>query len=319
MSARKPSGFTLVELLVVIVIISLLIGLLIPAVVMSREAARKNTCTNNQHEIAVALQQYESASDKLPSFVNTFGSTTNLTWVAMITPHLGLNDLWKVLRSGGTPDSGATAGQLTYHSDPRLLCPSDSEKKSGDLYCALSYVGNCGWVDASNLVNPLPTQQGPQRGLFTGAVKTTDAIPDGASNTILFSENVNAIQWYTTTQMTNVPTGATRPACFVDAGMFWCKQNASGSLGDFAINANLRSATLPSAAQECSDIGTNANNVTNYWRYARPSSYHSGGVVVTYADGHSDFVANEIDPAVYQSKMSPNDAAAKAASPALMP
>ena len=64
---RKKSGFTLVELLVVITIIGILISLLLPAVQAAREAARQLQCQNNLKQLTLACLGHESACGFLPS------------------------------------------------------------------------------------------------------------------------------------------------------------------------------------------------------------------------------------------------------------
>ena len=66
-SRRHRSGFTLIELLVVISVMSILAGLLLPAVQAAREMARKAQCKNNLRQVGVAMTLYHDSYTSLPS------------------------------------------------------------------------------------------------------------------------------------------------------------------------------------------------------------------------------------------------------------
>ncbi|MDR1480218.1 MAG: DUF1559 domain-containing protein [Planctomycetaceae bacterium] len=62
----KQKAFTLVELLVVIAIIGVLIALLLPAIQAAREAGNRAACASNQHNIGLALHNFNDVNSKMP-------------------------------------------------------------------------------------------------------------------------------------------------------------------------------------------------------------------------------------------------------------
>src|SRR5207244_2143478 len=65
-STPLRNAFTLVELLVVIAIIGVLVALLLPAVQMAREAARRMRCANQERQIALAAHNFHEINKAFP-------------------------------------------------------------------------------------------------------------------------------------------------------------------------------------------------------------------------------------------------------------
>lgn len=92
---RQYSGFTLIEVLVVVAIIALLISILLPSLRAAREASKSSACLSQQHQIGVSVsvyahdnkgllpRQYASWIEWLPapthkSFSKTLGNATSV-------------------------------------------------------------------------------------------------------------------------------------------------------------------------------------------------------------------------------------------------
>ena len=160
--AKRPAAFTLVELLVVIAIIGVLVALLLPAIQAAREAARRAQCTNNLHNIGLAVHNYASARQTLPPgdvrdpFFNGGSQVKSMySWVTLIMPYIeeanahGVMDWTEGLEQNqGTDEQEGTRAHHLFIKT--FACPSEVNQAAdiglvNKFYGARgNYVGNAG-------------------------------------------------------------------------------------------------------------------------------------------------------------------------------
>lgn len=99
-SVRSRYGFTLVELLVVIAIIGILMGLLLPAVQMAREAARRSSCANKLKQLGLAVHNF--ANVKKEQFPMLGEAEEGGHWTAFLLPYIEQQNVYDALTFGST-------------------------------------------------------------------------------------------------------------------------------------------------------------------------------------------------------------------------
>ena len=93
----KRYAFTLVELLVVIAIIGILISLLMPAVQMIRESARRADCQNRVKQLGLGLENFHSVHNRFPHGWNAENGIgqSGWSWLAYTLPYFEQSGIYE--------------------------------------------------------------------------------------------------------------------------------------------------------------------------------------------------------------------------------
>ncbi len=303
-------GFTLVELLVVVTVISVLMGLLLAGVNGAREAMRRMQCTHNQAEIAkILLANTNSANGTLPGLVSK-KQGKEVSWVVSILVGLQQEAWYKEYLKTSLTDLTTLADNA-----PRikgLICPSDSDKANDSYKDALSYVVNCGQYDDDGTAGATTAMH---CGLFldkrvNSKKVTLDSIKNGASNTIMLTENRQATYWLRT--RTDMKDLSQNQFWFVekvggDSVVPELGSRVGGSIGDLGFQwAYGTQASFGAGGNRLRWIneyimkdGKIDHDYDGQFSCARPSSNHPGIVIATFADGHVDTINDDVEESVY--------------------
>ena len=265
----RRAAFTLIELLVVMAIISILVGLLLPAVQSARNAARRTQCLHNQMQVAIAMENYEASFEAFPpGVVASSGPVLNqdtgysFSWIAQLLPYIDQKNTYNHLNFQlGTYDKANQSARSMQIAV--LLCPSDSDVLSttGDGLGQTSFYGSYHDSEA-----PIDIKNNGV--LFLNSRIALDNIEDGASNTLLFGE---------------------AKALFGSYG--WASGTRS-SLRNAGTMINL----APPAPSKANPVPTGGF-----------SSYHPAGANFAFADGSVRFLRGSMNPVTYGHLANRND------------
>jgi type II secretory pathway pseudopilin PulG len=321
-----------VELLTVISIIGILVALLLPAVQVAREAARKSQCKNNLKQLGLALLAYESNWGRFPPS-GAWGANIDIdlpnnpdvgsSWVVAILPQLEQQNVFDSFDfTLPLPHADNADGRAV--ALPVLLCPTDSFNRKpfmgaassqtnqlGDNWARGNYAGNAGLgyntVDLASAqmecgldMNAARSAPGWKDKRLRGVMGANSSaavkdIKDGTTSTILLAEIRAGIADFDPRGVWAM-AGAGPSAVW---GHGYCGDNAGpnntqSQTGDNILACSEIQSLAGGAAQLAEEgMSCDAADLANTQATAR--SMHSGGVLVALADGSVHWISDTIE------------------------
>lgn len=293
MHSRKFRGFTLVELLAVITIISVLIALLLPAIQAARESARRSRCTNNLKQIGIAAQNYHAQYETFPPGApqHQRKREISISWHVFLLPYLELSSIYEEI--GPNQEGGAdnfAPGRLQISA---FVCPSDSDTISdagSPITQKSSYMGVGGAGKKGELLDLENKDCGDlfiDGVLYARSRTRIGDIVDGTSNTLLIGERTFRIR---EKPISSWMTGAYWSLGTFDAVQHMCSISTKNVVWPINADPNVYgycSPEVPPGAEVmmCNDL------VFGSW-------HAGGGANFILADGSVHFFSESIDMTV---------------------
>jgi prepilin-type N-terminal cleavage/methylation domain-containing protein len=315
---RRSGGFTLVELLVVIAIIGILIALLLPAVQMAREAARRSQCSNNLKQIILAAHNYHDTHGAFPT--STSWARDGLPdprdiingWSAKfrLLPYIEQANLYDRTNMLQGPFTNGWGNQYNAHLSVRLPifnCPSQPYTLVGGQ-ANFTYAINQGTSHYNHDANSATASaqynrhngfaaENSQSVGSSDAPVTFGSMPDGSSNTAAFSEfvldignrDMNSVVY---SWASGNSTMQVRQSCIAQSGLSG-RQEMRGrawSWGNHLVGEFYAHTMLPKEKSCHSWAGDWEADVV-----MAANSGHPDGVNVARGDGSVTFVSKSIN------------------------